>query len=249
MVASDASSSAGSVTAHGSDSSEASPNHSAETKRSCRRGGRRNRCCCDASGDGFKMPRCSGTAAVGGGPSWADDDPECSQMDFDVPPERFMARRRTQAPCSHNDWKKVGKKRDRLVLMCRREDCMLGADGGRTIWRIYPGEYGKCKAFYAGACHKGSDCPHPHVHKKVPVSGSRVYAVSRGPQIGVFVGDYHQVEQFLTGCPTKVVTRHESVEAAETHLRQVLSIVDVPKLEYAAEPHTQSSAAAKPRSP
>lgn len=62
-------------------------------------------------------------------------------------------------PCSHNQWSKDGKKRGRVHLRCRVDDC-------REIWRIRPDRHTKCDAFYAGSCELGGDCPLPHVFRR-----------------------------------------------------------------------------------
>jgi len=155
-------------------------------------------------------------------PRWADDDPSESQMDYNIPPQRFILRQQTPRPCPHNDWKKVGKKRDRIVLMCRHEDC-LRPDGGRTIWRIFPGEHAKCRAFYKGRCALGSECPHPHIHRKeVESERQKIYAVTRGWKVGVVVGSFAGVEPFIKDYQSAVVTRHPTLEAAEAHIRKTL---------------------------
>eukprot|EP01062_Namystynia_karyoxenos_P032503 TRINITY_DN23987_c0_g1_i1.p1 TRINITY_DN23987_c0_g1~~TRINITY_DN23987_c0_g1_i1.p1 ORF type:complete len:241 (+),score=50.36 TRINITY_DN23987_c0_g1_i1:88-723(+) len=182
--------------------------------------------CTSSDGDHGHAPSTACCGAVpAAGFRWADDDPEKSQMDFALPPERFLRRQRTPPPCPHNDWKKVGKKRERLVLMCRREDCLREADGGRTVWRIFPGEYGKCRDFYRGSCPRGASCPHPHIHKTFGESrgAARVYCVTRGHVTGVFVGDYADVVQHVAGYKGAVFTRHDSVEKAEERLRAVFS--------------------------
>eukprot|EP01065_Artemidia_motanka_P048861 TRINITY_DN7996_c0_g2_i1.p1 TRINITY_DN7996_c0_g2~~TRINITY_DN7996_c0_g2_i1.p1 ORF type:complete len:582 (+),score=120.85 TRINITY_DN7996_c0_g2_i1:68-1813(+) len=64
---------------------------------------------------------------------------------------------RVMAPCTHNRWDRITKKRHSITLRCR-------ACG--EFWKTCLEFHSKCDGFYKGNCPLGDMCPCPHIFSK-----------------------------------------------------------------------------------
>ncbi|KAJ9456661.1 hypothetical protein DIPPA_00255 [Diplonema papillatum] len=61
------------------------------------------------------------------------------------------------APCCHNQWERISKKKNSISLRCRK--C-------KACWKTKLGFFQKCPDFYSGSCPRGDECPHPHIYSR-----------------------------------------------------------------------------------